>query len=80
MIIGGSDLQTTLTTIIDDCGNQIHFSEHFFKNHLTTLQDDVTRAMNELDKIIDDKFKNSINAIDITGTGMLSTGMLSTEC
>ncbi|CAF1499265.1 unnamed protein product [Adineta steineri] len=66
LIVGGFDVETIFTTIINDCGNQIHFSEHFFSNQLNPLQTDVNQAMNELNKKIDDKFNASITAINIT--------------
>jgi hypothetical protein len=66
LIIGGSDVQTTFTTIIDDCRNQIHFSGHFLKNHLIRLESIVDHAMNQLNEKIFDKFNASIVDIDIT--------------
>jgi len=66
LIVGGLDIQTTVTAIINDCGNQIHFSEYFFENLLNRLQTDVDQAMNQLNKKINDKFIDSIVFIDIT--------------
>jgi hypothetical protein len=65
LIIGGFDIQTTFTTMIEDCRDQIHFSEHFFKNHLIRLQNDVNQAMDQLNQKIDDKFNAAIDAINI---------------
>jgi len=66
LIVGGYDIETTATAIINDCGNQIHFSEYFFGNLLDRLQTDVDQAMNQLNKKINDKFIDSIVFIDIT--------------
>ncbi|CAF1126923.1 unnamed protein product [Didymodactylos carnosus] len=65
LIIGESDVQTTFTTMIDDCRNQIHFSQHFLKYHLSRLENGTDHAMNQLNGKIFDKFNASIVDIDI---------------
>ena len=51
--------------IIDDCQNQIHFSERFFYTHLISLESEIQNGMNLLNKNIYNQFNASITAIDI---------------
>ncbi|CAF3698773.1 unnamed protein product [Adineta steineri] len=65
LLIDGLDVPTTIKTIINDCQNRTHFSEHFFDHHLVPLQDNVVQAMNQLNKIISEQFNSSIKDINI---------------
>ncbi|CAF0968970.1 unnamed protein product [Rotaria sp. Silwood1] len=64
-IIGELDVQSVFTNVIDDCRNRTHFSEYFFKNHLTHLENYTYDAMNQLNEEIFYKFNASIDSIDI---------------
>jgi len=59
-------VETTVTAIIDDCGNQIHFSARFLENHLSRLDNGTDHAINELNGKIFKNFNTSIDNINIT--------------
>ncbi|UJR32421.1 hypothetical protein I4U23_019883 [Adineta vaga] len=65
IMVGGLNIETIFFTVIDDCGNQTHFSHQFFTSHLVRLQDDVDKALNRLNDKINEKFVNSITDIDM---------------
>ena len=65
MIIGQSDIKTTVYTIIEDCGNGVHFTRHLLESHLSGLNNNTEEAMNQLNRKIFNEFNSSIDAIDI---------------
>lgn len=67
MVFGNTtDMNTTISNIINDCGNQIHFSRTFLDNYWSTLGNNVKMMMNTLDGQIYDRFVQSIQDINIT--------------
>jgi hypothetical protein len=54
-----------VNTIIEDCGNHVHFTKHLLETHLSSLNNNTEAAMNQLNKQISDQFNASIKAIDI---------------
>lgn len=65
LVIDGLDVQTLFTNVLDACGNNIHFSEYFFKSHLSRLDNETEKAINRLNSKISDKFNIAIDTIDI---------------
>lgn len=51
--------------MIDDCVNQIHFTQHFLENHFNRLNNNTDQAINQLNEKIFEKFNSSIENINI---------------
>ena len=60
-----TDMNTTISNIINDCGKQIHFSRKFLDSYWSTLANKVEMMMNTLDGQIYDQFIQSIKDINI---------------
>jgi hypothetical protein len=58
-------MNTTITNIINDCGNQVHFSRKLLENYWWTLDSNVKFMMNTLSEQIYKQFVKSIEDIDI---------------
>ena len=58
-------MNQTISNIINDCGNQVHFSRKFLDNYWSTLANYVGIMMNTLSEQIYDQFIQSIVDIDI---------------
>ncbi len=66
MIFGNSStMNTTIANIINDCGNQVHFSRKLLENYWWTLDSNVKFMMNTLSEQIYKQFVKSIEDIDI---------------
>lgn len=60
-----TDMNTTISNIVNDCGNQIHFSRKFLDSYWSTLANNIKMMMNTLDGQIYDRFIQSIKDINI---------------
>jgi hypothetical protein len=58
-------MNTTIANIINDCGNQVHFSRKLLENYWWTLDSNVKFMMNTLSEQIYKQFVKSIEDIDI---------------
>ncbi|CAF3941948.1 unnamed protein product [Adineta steineri] len=61
----GSDINTTVLNVIDDCRDKVHFTIRMIDNYWSTLDRYVNDMMNELNKEIFEEFIKSIGEIDI---------------
>jgi hypothetical protein len=58
-------MNLTITNIINDCGDQIHFSRKLLENYWSILDTNVKYMMNTLSEQIFDQFVKSIRDIDV---------------
>jgi hypothetical protein len=60
-----SDLNTTVSNIVDDCHDHVHFTRKLMIDYWHTLDGRMREMMNELNKHIYDQFNTSLAQIDI---------------
>lgn len=66
MVFGSStEMNKTIKNIIDDCGDQTHFSRNFLDGYWSNLTSNVESMMETLDERIYDDFVQSIKDINI---------------
>jgi hypothetical protein len=58
-------MNKTMTNVINDCRDQVHFSKKLLENYWFTLDNAVKDMMNTLSKQIFDQFIKSIEEINI---------------
>ncbi|CAF1430662.1 unnamed protein product [Adineta steineri] len=61
----GSDINTTVLNVIDDCHNNVHFTIRMIDNYWSTLDRYINDMMNELNKNIFEEFIKSIGETSI---------------
>ncbi|CAF0996212.1 unnamed protein product [Rotaria sp. Silwood1] len=61
-----SEINRTVTDVVSDCRNHIHFSKKIFENYWSVLDDDVKDMMNTLSEHVFNQFIQSIGDIDIS--------------
>lgn len=65
LFINGSDMNTTVLNVIDDCHDQVHFTQRLIKSYWSNFDGNLNDMMNELNKHIYDQFVRSIGQINI---------------
>lgn len=60
-----SEMNTTLTNLVHDCRDQVHYSRKLLENYWLTFDNDVKDMMNTLSKQIYDQFDQAMVEIDI---------------
>jgi hypothetical protein len=65
VFVNSSVMNTTMTDVINDCRDHVHFSGKLLQSYWSILDRDVIDMMNALSKKIYDRFIESIGKIDI---------------
>lgn len=68
LIVDGDDMNKTILTVIEDCIDERHFTDQYFKNQLDQLDISINQIMSGLNTKVHDQFKKSIDTIAINSS------------
>src|SRR5690348_2536494 len=68
MFVNGSEMNTTITNVVDDCRDRVHFSRKLIESYWPTFDDNVKQMMDMLSGNIYNQFIDSIRIINIRQT------------